>query len=174
MSLSPSAPATRCWAALASMHSSTASPSAQASWSRTALGWLIFLAILLHKAPEGFTMASVMLASGRSRDRGLLFRGCAGSRHAAGRAGHRAGAALDALWPARLRRRGALCRRQRPGARSQPRTRHPHGAGLFRRRGRISAAANTASGAVTNLLRTDAYRSESLRDFRAAKLPARG
>ena len=33
----------------------------------SALGWLIFLAIVLHKAPEGFTMASVMLASGRSR-----------------------------------------------------------------------------------------------------------
>ena len=33
----------------------------------TGLGVLIFLAILLHKAPEGFTMASVMLASGRSR-----------------------------------------------------------------------------------------------------------
>jgi ZIP family zinc transporter/zinc and cadmium transporter len=32
-----------------------------------ALGWLIFLAIFLHKAPEGFTMASVMLASGCSR-----------------------------------------------------------------------------------------------------------
>ncbi len=32
------------------------------------LGWLIFLAIFLHKAPEGFTMASVMLASGRSRE----------------------------------------------------------------------------------------------------------
>jgi len=31
------------------------------------LGWLIFMAILLHKAPEGFTMASVMMASGRSR-----------------------------------------------------------------------------------------------------------
>jgi ZIP family zinc transporter/zinc and cadmium transporter len=31
------------------------------------LGWLIFLAILLHKVPEGFTMASVMMASGRSR-----------------------------------------------------------------------------------------------------------
>jgi len=31
------------------------------------LGWLVFLAILLHKAPEGFTMASVMLASGMSR-----------------------------------------------------------------------------------------------------------
>ena len=35
------------------------------------LGWLIFLAILLHKAPEGFTMASVMLASGRSRTTAL-------------------------------------------------------------------------------------------------------
>jgi ZIP family zinc transporter/zinc and cadmium transporter len=31
------------------------------------LGWLIFTAIFLHKVPEGFTMASVMLASGRSR-----------------------------------------------------------------------------------------------------------
>src|SRR6266700_4130173 len=31
------------------------------------LGWRIFLVIFLHKAPEGFTMASVMLASGRSR-----------------------------------------------------------------------------------------------------------
>src|ERR1700748_3342311 len=32
-----------------------------------AFGLLIFLAIFLHKAPEGFTMASVMLASGRRR-----------------------------------------------------------------------------------------------------------
>ncbi len=31
------------------------------------LGWLIFLAIFLHKGPAGFTMASVMLASGQSR-----------------------------------------------------------------------------------------------------------
>jgi len=36
------------------------------------LGWLIFLAIFLHKAPEGFTMASVMLASGRSRATALI------------------------------------------------------------------------------------------------------
>jgi ZIP family zinc transporter/zinc and cadmium transporter len=35
------------------------------------LGWLIFLAIFLHKAPEGFTMASVMLASGSSRQTAL-------------------------------------------------------------------------------------------------------
>lgn len=31
------------------------------------LGWIIFVAIFLHKLPEGFTVASVMLASGRSR-----------------------------------------------------------------------------------------------------------
>ncbi len=31
------------------------------------LGWIIFVAVFLHKIPEGFTVASVMLASGRSR-----------------------------------------------------------------------------------------------------------
>ena len=31
------------------------------------VGWLIFLAIFLHKGPAGFTMASVMLASGHGR-----------------------------------------------------------------------------------------------------------
>lgn len=31
------------------------------------LGWVVFLAVFLHKVPEGFTMSSVMLASGRSR-----------------------------------------------------------------------------------------------------------
>jgi zinc and cadmium transporter len=31
------------------------------------LGWIIFVAIFLHKIPEGFTVSSVMLASGRSR-----------------------------------------------------------------------------------------------------------
>jgi zinc and cadmium transporter len=31
------------------------------------LGWIIFLAIFLHKIPEGFTISSVMLASGQSR-----------------------------------------------------------------------------------------------------------
>ncbi|HET8666715.1 MAG TPA: ZIP family metal transporter [Terriglobales bacterium] len=35
----------------------------QSNW----LGWIIFLAVFLHKIPEGFTVASVMLASGRSR-----------------------------------------------------------------------------------------------------------
>jgi zinc and cadmium transporter len=31
------------------------------------LGWIIFFAIFLHKIPEGFTITSVFLASGRSR-----------------------------------------------------------------------------------------------------------
>jgi ZIP family zinc transporter/zinc and cadmium transporter len=31
------------------------------------LGWIIFVAIFIHKIPEGFTITSVMLASGRSR-----------------------------------------------------------------------------------------------------------
>ncbi|HSB60691.1 MAG TPA: ZIP family metal transporter [Vicinamibacteria bacterium] len=36
-----------------------------------ALGLVLFLAVLLHKVPEGFTVASVMLASGHSRARAL-------------------------------------------------------------------------------------------------------
>ncbi len=35
------------------------------------LGWVIFLAVFLHKVPEGFTVASVMLAAGRSRSTAL-------------------------------------------------------------------------------------------------------
>jgi zinc and cadmium transporter len=36
------------------------------------LGWIIFLAIALHKIPEGFTVATLMLASGQSRRTALL------------------------------------------------------------------------------------------------------
>ncbi|HEX2188719.1 MAG TPA: ZIP family metal transporter [Longimicrobiaceae bacterium] len=36
-----------------------------------ALGFLVFTAILLHKIPEGVTVASIMLASGNSRRRAL-------------------------------------------------------------------------------------------------------
>lgn len=36
------------------------------------LGWLIFIAIFLHKMPEGFTVASVMMASGRSRRAAMI------------------------------------------------------------------------------------------------------
>ena len=33
----------------------------------TWLGWVLFFAVFLHKFPEGFTMASVMLAGGRGK-----------------------------------------------------------------------------------------------------------
>jgi len=36
------------------------------------LGFILFLAVLLHKLPEGFTVASLMLASGASRRMGLV------------------------------------------------------------------------------------------------------
>ena len=31
------------------------------------LGWLIVLAVILHKVPEGFTASSIMLAAGHSK-----------------------------------------------------------------------------------------------------------
>ena len=37
----------------------------------TSLGVLLFVAVLVHKLPEGFTVASIMLASGHSRARAL-------------------------------------------------------------------------------------------------------
>jgi zinc transporter ZupT len=36
------------------------------------VGLLVFIAIMLHKVPEGFTVASIMLASGRSAQRALV------------------------------------------------------------------------------------------------------
>jgi ZIP family zinc transporter/zinc and cadmium transporter len=33
------------------------------------LGWIVFIAVFLHKVPEGFTITSVFLASGSSRSR---------------------------------------------------------------------------------------------------------
>src|SRR5215813_8992916 len=45
---------------------------AVASLVSTNLGILIFMAIILHKLPEGFTVASMMLAAGRSRKSALI------------------------------------------------------------------------------------------------------
>ncbi len=127
------------------------------------LGWLIFLAILLHKAPEGFTMASVMLASGRSRTTAFWSAVALAVRHACRRAGDSAGAALGAVWTAGLSRRGALRGRHRPGARGESRAGHPHGAGVFRRRGRVSAAAHRClPAAVDSVPHLFARRSEAL------------
>lgn len=48
------------------------------------LGWIIFLAVFLHKIPEGFTVASVMLASGRSRSVALAASALLGAATLAG------------------------------------------------------------------------------------------
>jgi ZIP family zinc transporter/zinc and cadmium transporter len=43
------------------------------------LGLLLFLAVLLHKLPEGFAIASIMLATGRSRRAALMAGGVLGA-----------------------------------------------------------------------------------------------
>src|SRR5918994_5820131 len=48
------------------------------------VGLLVFVAILLHKMPEGFTVASIMLASGRSNRKALLATGAIGAATLAG------------------------------------------------------------------------------------------
>ena len=42
------------------------------------LGWIIFVAILLHKLPEGFTVASLVLASGMGKRNAILAAGLLG------------------------------------------------------------------------------------------------
>src|SRR6478752_9914656 len=48
------------------------------------LGWIIFLAVILHKVPEGFTASSVMLAGGSSRKLAWLASGILGLATVAG------------------------------------------------------------------------------------------
>src|SRR6476469_1419001 len=48
------------------------------------VGLLVFVAILLHKIPEGFTVASIMLASGRSAQKALIATAAIGAATLAG------------------------------------------------------------------------------------------
>lgn len=48
------------------------------------VGLLVFIAILLHKMPEGFTVASIMLASGRSTKKALVATAAIGAATLAG------------------------------------------------------------------------------------------
>lgn len=48
------------------------------------VGLLVFIAILLHKMPEGFTVASIMLASGRSEGKALAATAAIGAATLAG------------------------------------------------------------------------------------------
>ena len=60
------------------------SRSPQLSWLILTSGLLVFIAILLHKMPEGFTVASIMLASGRSEKKALLATAAIGAATLAG------------------------------------------------------------------------------------------
>ena len=55
---------------------------------------MIFVAIILHKVPEGFTIASVMLASGQTRRTAVISATCAGAGDDRRRADYRAAAAM--------------------------------------------------------------------------------
>ena len=83
------------------------------------LGWIIFLAVFLHKIPEGFTVGSVMLASGRSRRHRL------GSVRRTWVAATLAGVLTMAVFRHHVERVAAfgrsddLCRRIRPYSRSK-------------------------------------------------------
>ncbi|MBI3894794.1 MAG: ZIP family metal transporter [Acidobacteria bacterium] len=48
------------------------------------LGWIVFLAVFLHKMPEGFAMSSVMLAAGKSSKAALFAAGLLGVATIAG------------------------------------------------------------------------------------------
>ena len=48
------------------------------------LGWIIFVAVFLHKMPEGFAVSSVMLASGRDARTALLAASLLGAATLAG------------------------------------------------------------------------------------------
>ena len=50
----------------------------------TAIGILIFIAVLLHKLPEGLTIASIMMASGNDRRDAFLASLCVGAATTAG------------------------------------------------------------------------------------------
>jgi zinc transporter ZupT len=57
---------------------------ASASMVSFKVGLLVFIAILLHKMPEGFTVASIMLASGRSTKSALIATAAIGAATLAG------------------------------------------------------------------------------------------
>lgn len=57
---------------------------ASAFYVNPKVGLLVFIAILLHKMPEGFTVASIMLASGRSPQKALIATAAIGAATLAG------------------------------------------------------------------------------------------
>src|SRR5262249_18665111 len=93
------------------------------------LGAILFIAVMLPKLPEGFTIASIMLAGG-APGRGARGRRRARGADAGGRLGHEPDRTAPCGLCARaLRRRHHLCRRVGPHSRGQSRGQRA-GAGL--------------------------------------------
>ncbi len=92
------------------------------------LGWIVFLAIVLHKIPEGFTVSSVMLASGRSTVRAFGASIVLGVANRARRADYGGDPSRRRNRTARLCRSDNLRGRLRHCAGSQPRAWYPHAA----------------------------------------------
>ena len=85
-------------------------------WVSMHFGMLMFLAIVLHKIPEGFTAASIMRASGRSSRRSPPRDPGHQPEYAGRRSEHRLQPAPGAFRASLQRRRHALC----SGIRSHP------------------------------------------------------
>ncbi len=96
----------------------------------TSLGILIFLAIFLHKLPEGFTVASLMLGERTEPARGVRFVGNSGRRDVAGDGADVRTAQHGAGCIAAFRWRDTVRRGLGPDSRSEPRAGFRHGGAL--------------------------------------------
>ena len=91
------------------------------------LGWVIFLAVFLHKIPEGFTVTSVMLASGLSKGKSWFASVMLGSGDGGRSADHGGGSPRGGLRIAAGGGSDDLCGGVGLDTRGQPRTRRCHG-----------------------------------------------
>ena len=108
------------------------------------LGWIIFLAIFLHKIPEGFTVTSVMLASGLSKGRSWfasVLLACPPWRGAY----HGDRQTRGELWLAHRRGSDNLRRGVRPDPRSESRAWSEDGAGGVYRCGDACSCSTSCS-----------------------------
>lgn len=108
------------------------------------LGTVIFGAVILHNIPEGFTIASVMTAAGKTRNAGMWAAGVLGILSNSGRPGHGARPPLRELWPGALGGGHALRGRLGPHSGSQQ---EPGAQDCFNRGGGGCARNPIAAGA---------------------------
>ena len=116
------------------------------------LGWIIFLAVFLHKIPEGFTVTSVMLASGLSKQRSWFASVLLGLATLAGVLTMAIGQSCSELRIAGGRRRNDLRCRLRPHSRGQSRAGREDGAGSVHRRGRAVPARSLVRPATLRIV----------------------